>query len=490
MSTYVLAEILGANESTMLKTVEATEAKYGLTLTAEDVHQLVLVKKDILVAEERIELDEKALPDLVERCAASSYVTQDNLVEVVSRMQEAFYRLRNEWGNLLTDDSLKTIMMIAFEKVCGGNVEAMETTFMTGLKEYLIKNPLLWHIGAGYVIKTKARPKELGGWYMEGPEPSLDDYIAFDLSELDEQTSIEFSEALFGDIVSVSDEEIRNTFYRTVEDDEIPLNEENLMESIHSGMPLDQLLPILKKVSRKYKGTDCSSIKNQEAKRLLSGIDYTILQGMQTEGIMDQGNTSAELLYEIGQKAIYGSYKKAIDMLKALQNNMFFFENPSLMEDMQAADSFLYHYDYKFMPHLGEVSLNYPLLVSHKCRTNIEKIQLFLMCIQCEQKFFHFFPRFHIDTMVKRSKEMLKDPYNNCLKVIFRTDFELDNSKRLYFDGNTCRMIEQNGAIVDKEILREMLMKLVEEYEIEENSALGIYMNLAIDDFVTEWTEK
>lgn len=490
MGTYVLAEIMGANESTMLKAVEGAELKYGLTITAEDVHQLVLAKKDILVDEERIELDEAALPDLLERCAASSYVNQENLVEIVAKMQEAFYRLRNEWGNLLSDDSLKTIMMIGFEKVCGGDVEAMETTFMAGLKDYLAHNPALWHIGAGYVIKTKKRPSELGGWYEIGPEPDLNSYVFLDLSELDDETCIELSEALFGDIVSVSDEEIRDTFYATVLDDEIPLGEEELTELIHSTYPIHQLLPILKKVARKFKGTDCSSIKNHEAKRLLAGIDYSIQRGMQEEGLLDVDNTPAELIYNLGQKAIFASYKHSIDTLKKLQKEILHFDNKAMVDDVKAAGNFLYHYDYKFMPHLGHLALSYPVLTSYENMTGLEMVEAFLNCILCEQTYFRALSRPYLAFLMAKNVELLKEPDVNCMEVIFKADFEKVHENILYFDGNTYRLTAHGGNIADAEFIKEKLLAFVHGYVGDEDPMLSAYLHLVVEDFVLEWTKE
>lgn len=493
MSKYVLAEILGTNESTMLQAVKTTEEKYGLTLTAEDVHQLVLAKKDILVAEERIELDEGSLPDLLERCAASSFVMQDNVVEIVGEMQAAFYRFRNEWDTLLTDDSLKTIMMIGFEKVCGGDMELLESTFMSGLKLYLSKNPMLWHIGANYILKTGCESSydesmDNREWTWRTPEPVLSNYIPLDLSELDIEARVELSEAIFGDIVSVSDEDIRRVFYSTVLDDEITLDEDRLMEFLHTGFPAVQLMPILQRVAKKYKGTDSSSIKNSEAKRLLAGIDYSIQRGMQKEGLLGLKHSSAELFYEIGQEAIYAEYKNAIERLKKLQKEIIHFNNQSMIDDFKEVGRFLYRYDYRYMPQLGELILNYPILVSYENKTGIEKVEAFLNCIECEQSYFRALSRAYLAMFIVENKNELQGIYVNCFEVILRADYEKANAEKIYFSEGRCRSIEQNGDIVDVEVLEKDLLEFVEKYQFEENSTVSIFMNYAVSRFAKQWT--
>ena len=80
--------------------------KYGLTLSPEDTEILLAEKKQILKKERRVEFGESLLPRIIYTFCDSSYISQDEYVDTLVRLQEIFYLYKNEMQDEITDEEL------------------------------------------------------------------------------------------------------------------------------------------------------------------------------------------------------------------------------------------------------------------------------------------------------------------------------------------------------------------------------------------------
>lgn len=99
---------------------EKTE-QYGLTLSREEAQQLAGTRRESLSRSGRIEVGTDTLRKLAEAFAPSRYLTQENYAAVLSEAAEAFYELKNESEDKITDDELATLLADGFERY-GGNL--------------------------------------------------------------------------------------------------------------------------------------------------------------------------------------------------------------------------------------------------------------------------------------------------------------------------------------------------------------------------------
>ena len=74
---------------TLLRCNEASAA-YGLVLSQADCALLLAERQRVLKQERRVELGRSILPELVRTFCASPYLSQDNYVETLLRLQEIF----------------------------------------------------------------------------------------------------------------------------------------------------------------------------------------------------------------------------------------------------------------------------------------------------------------------------------------------------------------------------------------------------------------
>lgn len=119
------------NSQMWIKQVQETNQyteKFGLTLSEKDTMLLLTEKNITLKAERRVEFGQSILPQIIYAFCDSSYLSQNNYVETLVRLQEIFYLYKNEMQDEITDDELIHFMKEQFETVCCGDLDYLEGT--------------------------------------------------------------------------------------------------------------------------------------------------------------------------------------------------------------------------------------------------------------------------------------------------------------------------------------------------------------------------
>ena len=113
----------------VMQTNQYTE-RFGLVLSEEEANFLVQERSRSLRQEQRVEFGEGILPKLIFQFCDSPYLSQDNYVESIVRLQEIFYLYKNESLDDLSDDELLDYMKEKFDGVCQGDFEYLEGTVL------------------------------------------------------------------------------------------------------------------------------------------------------------------------------------------------------------------------------------------------------------------------------------------------------------------------------------------------------------------------
>lgn len=117
-------------QATLAKVLEinALTEPFGLTLSQTDA-ELILAERSLALQEQkRIELGTGILPDLIREFCDSAYLTQDNYVSTLIRLQEIFFLYKNEMMDEISDDELLHFMKEQFETICCGDLDYLEGT--------------------------------------------------------------------------------------------------------------------------------------------------------------------------------------------------------------------------------------------------------------------------------------------------------------------------------------------------------------------------
>lgn len=108
----------------LLKTNETTQ-KYGLVLTAQQAHEILLARNRALASHGRLELGNETVKKIIAAFCTSAYIYQDEYADIISELVEVFYYMKNETEDYISDDELIEIMHDSFETTCQGSVELL-----------------------------------------------------------------------------------------------------------------------------------------------------------------------------------------------------------------------------------------------------------------------------------------------------------------------------------------------------------------------------
>lgn len=100
--------------------------KFGVKLSNTEIQTLVTNRFENLKSFGRIEFGGGILEKLIFEFCDSPYIMQDNYMDSLLGLQEAFYYFKNESLDELSDDELIHIMKEYFDKDCQGSIEYLQ----------------------------------------------------------------------------------------------------------------------------------------------------------------------------------------------------------------------------------------------------------------------------------------------------------------------------------------------------------------------------
>lgn len=99
-------QMLAKKEVQTLVACNERTKQYGLVLSEQDALALMECRNESLKQERRLELSEGILKELIDAFCDSQFLSQENYVESLERLQAIFYEFKNESMDLLTDEEL------------------------------------------------------------------------------------------------------------------------------------------------------------------------------------------------------------------------------------------------------------------------------------------------------------------------------------------------------------------------------------------------
>lgn len=124
----LLTEKRQKDELALLDAYNQKTEKFGLTLTEQEAKELIVRRNESLKKYGRVEYGRGILDKIVYNFCDSQYVSQDNYLAVLTRLQDIFYHFKNESQDKMTDDELLNFMRQQFESVCFGDLDYLEDT--------------------------------------------------------------------------------------------------------------------------------------------------------------------------------------------------------------------------------------------------------------------------------------------------------------------------------------------------------------------------
>lgn len=111
----------------MIETNQTTQ-RFGLMLKQQDAELILKERDNTLREQKRVEFGTTIITKIIYEFCDSDFITSDNYVETIIRLQEIFYLYKNEMHDEITDDELLHFMKEQFEVICFGDLDYLEET--------------------------------------------------------------------------------------------------------------------------------------------------------------------------------------------------------------------------------------------------------------------------------------------------------------------------------------------------------------------------
>jgi len=112
-------------------------ARWGLSLTAEDIRVLVAGRLEALEVSARVEFGGGVAQQIVLAFAGSPFVSQDSFVRTVLELQELFYDFKNESLEQIPDEDLIAKMRALFDDPSQGDLGYLAEALFEGLARHV-----------------------------------------------------------------------------------------------------------------------------------------------------------------------------------------------------------------------------------------------------------------------------------------------------------------------------------------------------------------
>ncbi len=112
------------SRDSLLQTNEIS-SQYGLTLTQQDVTELVQVRDEALHGYGRLEFGAGILDRLALAFCDSPYVSADTYADILAELTELFYQVKSESFERMPDDLVIERMKEAFNGACEGSLQRL-----------------------------------------------------------------------------------------------------------------------------------------------------------------------------------------------------------------------------------------------------------------------------------------------------------------------------------------------------------------------------
>lgn len=117
--------LISENMVTDLLDLNDNLEKHNLMLTKTDVKEIIKSRNRTLKALGRVELDISVTKNIIKELGESPYTNQDDFVETIDDMYEAFHFVKNSTSDLIGDDDILHALLFFYNELCKGSMELL-----------------------------------------------------------------------------------------------------------------------------------------------------------------------------------------------------------------------------------------------------------------------------------------------------------------------------------------------------------------------------
>lgn len=274
------------------------------------------------------------------------------------------------------------------------------------------------------------------------------------------------------------------------------MNENKDYEYAQCKYSMEELVPLVAKLSKKYTSNDSSSITYETAQRLMEAIIYCINQLKKEEGDVVKNkidnNLLAEEAYELGYKIL----NNKVEDIKSRYGELikYFKDYGNLNYGNTVRDGisgFIKYYDVRFNPTDTIITMDYPTLKSVLHLQGVDAISEYLNYIILEQRFLNKLEYERVIEALKNYQNDYEKQFYNICSIVLRYMLveKVLNLNYYIIDEEAIDLLYKYGEELSKEQwkfkLKVGLKDIVKEV-FENNMELYDYLETDIGEFATE----
>nr|WP_317283955.1 DUF6179 domain-containing protein [uncultured Sellimonas sp.] len=184
---------------------------------------------------------------------------------------------------------------------------------------------------------------------------------------------------------------------------------------------MEELVPIVESLARKYTAGDSTSVTYETAQMLMEGVLYCLeeYRNQSVYGTVSKDLSAAEQ-YRIGSRLVYDKAKEIREIYNEMSSYFNDYGVGCLGDTVKKGiPEFLKWYDVKFCPQDTILTLDYPILKDIHTLRGADAVCEFLRSVRTEQRFLNRFDEKYIKTVLKLAVPGYEHMVENVCSIIW-----------------------------------------------------------------------
>lgn len=186
------------------------------------------------------------------------------------------------------------------------------------------------------------------------------------------------------------------------------------------GYTMEELLPVVKRLTEKYTSKESTSVTYEQAGQLLGAVLYCI-QAAEEGGLLGKERPAADRAYQYGYECIIQKVKRTQEAYNEMIVNFHAYGNHNYYDTVtRALPGFFRLYDVRFAPQETIITMDYPTLTAVQDQTGIHAVERYVNDIILEQRFLGRLPEDYVIAVLTRFQAGYQRQFYNICEIILR----------------------------------------------------------------------
>lgn len=183
---------------------------------------------------------------------------------------------------------------------------------------------------------------------------------------------------------------------------------------------LEEVIPVLEMLVRRYNSGESSSISYERAEKLMEAVLYTMELALETSGMVPAQKPAAKTVYDRGVFLLEEKFDQAKKNYRKLLGSFCPYGNQNLKSTViDGLSGFFSRYDQYYAPQNSILTMDYPTLIKPE-KTGILAIEVYMEAIRMEQDFLARFPQEYVCRILKNFRPGYERYFFNISAVLLR----------------------------------------------------------------------